>query len=49
MPSGAFLLHRQVHVDSLLRSFTDKVDMGCVHDVDHDDCSAFHVQMWPLG
>ena len=20
-----------------------------IHDVDHDDCSAFHVQMWPLG
>jgi len=20
-----------------------------VHNVDHDDCSAFHVQMWPLG
>ena len=24
------MLHRQVHVDSLLRSFTDKVDMGYV-------------------
>ncbi len=20
-----------------------------IHDVDHDDCSAFYVQMWPLG
>ena len=30
MPSGAFMLHRQVHVDSLLRAVTDKVDMGYV-------------------
>jgi hypothetical protein len=30
MPSGAFMLHRQVHIDSLLRSITDKGDMGYV-------------------
>ncbi len=24
------MLHRQVHVDSLLRSITDKVDMGYI-------------------
>ncbi|DBB01354.1 TPA: hypothetical protein ACH3X1_013677 [Trebouxia sp. C0004] len=26
----SFMLHRQVHVDSLLRSITDKVDMGYI-------------------
>ena len=26
----SFMLHRQVHVDSLLRSFIDKVDMGYI-------------------
>ncbi len=30
MPSWAFMLHRQVHIDSLLRSITDKGDMGYV-------------------
>ena len=31
-PSGAFMPYRKVHVDSLLRSMTDTVDIGYVQD-----------------